>query len=196
MIPSSFPLSRVRRLAAAVLVAGSFGAALAGPALAADGWIVDPAKSTVGFTATQAGEPFKGTFKAFQADITFDPNDMNAGNVDVVFDTTQIETGDAQKDANLPTPNWFNAKAHPMATFTASNFSKTGDDSYVAKGELTIRDIAKPVTLPFTLTIDGNTAKMSGETTVKRTDFGIGTGVPVEMIGDDVVVTVSLTATK
>ncbi|MBB4304064.1 polyisoprenoid-binding protein YceI [Rhodobium orientis] len=192
----SLSLPRLARVASAIAVAALLGMPVHSAAAAASGWIVDPAKSTVGFTATQAGKPFTGTFNGFEADITFDPADMNAGNVDVVFDTTKIETGDAQKDANLPAPNWFNAKAHPMATFTASSFTKTGDDSYEAKGELTIRDIAKPVTLPFTLTVDGNSAKMSGKTTVKRTDFGLGTGVPVEMIGDDVIVTISLTATR
>ena len=196
MTPFSFSLSRLSRVASAIAIAVLLGMPIHGAAADASGWIVDHAKSTVGFTATQAGKPFTGTFKGFEADITFDPDNMNAGNVDVVFDTTAIETGDAQKDANLPAPNWFNAKAHPMATFTASSFTKTGDHSYEAKGELTIRDIAQPVTLPFTLTIDGNTAKMSGKTTVKRTDFDLGTGVPVEMIGDDVVVTVSLTATR
>ena len=182
-----------RRLAAPLALALLTG--FAAPAFAADHWTVAKDTSTITFTGTQAGAAFTGTFITWTADIAFDPADLAASAVTVTIETASAATGDVQKDANLPTPNWFNANAAPEATFVTDAIAKDGE-SYVATGTLTIRGIAKPVELPFTLAIDGDTAEMSGSTTVKRSDFGIGAGIPPEMIADAVTVAVKVSATR
>jgi len=168
---------------------------VAGTASAADSWTVEAANSRLAFEATQGGTAFVGTFGAWTAEIVFDPQDLAANKVSVAIDVTSAATGDAQRDASLPTPAWFDASGHPKAEFSATTFAKT-DTGYEASGTLTIRGIAKPVTLPFSLDISGDTAKMTGTTTVKRSDYELGGGIPLDMVGDDVTITVEVTAQR
>ena len=94
----------------------------------------------------------------------------------VTIDMTSAKTGDEQRDASLPAPDWFDADAHPKATFSAAKFEKTGEGAYVAHGTLDLRGVKKPVDLPFKLKIVGDKAQMTGQTSLDRTLFGVGQG--------------------
>ena len=182
------------------LFAGSLviAAALAGSiqVAAADTWTVKADASRLTFEAKQAGAAFSGAFPEWSADITFDPEDLAASKVAVIVDIATATTGDAQRDANLPTPNWFDAGTHPKAIFQSAAFKKNGDDTYEAAGDLTLRGITKPATLVFKLTIDGDAATMTGTAKLNRHDFEIGKGVPDQMIAPDVTVGVELSAAR
>ena len=108
------------------------------------------------------------------------------------------KTGDAQRDAALPTSDWFDAAGHPKAVFTATRFEKTGADRYVAHGKLSLRGVTKSIDLPFRLTIAGGKAKMSGDAGVDRVAFGVGQGefAATDQIPARVSVHVQLTATR
>lgn len=159
--------------ALALLTAGSLLAAT--PAIAAD-WVVDTAKSHLGFSGTQAGTPFTGTFKAFAATISFDPAHPEAGHAMVTIDVASAATGDPQKDEALPTADWFDAGKFPRAIFEATSFRPKGGDAYEAVGTLAIRDVKLPVALPFTLTVAGDTAHAAGRMELLRNKFGVGQG--------------------
>jgi len=146
-------------LVCAAVLAGAAGLA-SGPALAAD-WAVDAGASKLSFSGTQNGEAFSGKFARFAGTVTFDPAKPEA---------------DTQRDEALPQPEWFDAKKFPQAHFVASGFKAKGGDAYEADGQLSIRDIAQPVTLPFTLTITGDTAHAKGRAELVRTKFGVGQG--------------------
>lgn len=67
----------------------------------------------------------------------------------------------------------------------------------MAEGTLTIRDRTHPVTLPFTLEIEGDTARMQGATTLDRMRYDVGAGTPDEgTLGHAVEVRAELTATR
>ncbi|WP_264785676.1 YceI family protein, partial [Gluconobacter cerinus] len=85
-------------------------------------------------------------------------------------------TGDQQRDGALPGKDWFNVAGFPSAVFDAQSFRAMGGNSYEAVGTLTIRGISKPVTLPFTLDINGTTAHAKGHLDLVRSDFGVGQG--------------------
>ena len=85
-------------------------------------------------------------------------------------------TGDDQRDASLPAPDWFDTATHPKAVFTATRFEKVGEGRYVARGSLSLRGVSRPLSLPFRLTIDGDTATVRGVTSLDRTAFGVGQG--------------------
>lgn len=140
-------------------------------------WQVDPAASTLGFTGTQLGQPFKGRFEKFSADIDFDPTKPEqGGKVTVLIDMASARTGDAQRDGAMPETDWFAVKSFAQAKFEATSFRRTGDDAYEAVGTLTLRDVTKPLTLPFTLKPDGNATRAQGKVTLVRSDFGVGQG--------------------
>lgn len=169
----------------------------ADPAPASD-WSVDYGKSTLGFTATQAGKSFDGRFEKFDAKIIFDPADLPKASIDVTVDMTSAKTGDRQRDTALPDRDLFNAKAYPNAKFVSRDIEEAGSGEYVAHGALTIRDKTKDVDLPFSLEINENTAHATGGLTLVRTDFGVGQGelASDEWVAFDVDVKVDVTATR
>jgi cytochrome b561/polyisoprenoid-binding protein YceI len=160
-------------------------------------WAVQPG-GTLAFQASWSGTPIDGAFKSWNADILFDPDALDRSKVTVSIDIASAATGDAQRDSSLPTADWFDAAAHPKATFTASRFRKTGTDRYVADGRLTLRGVSRPLSLPFTLKIDGDTARASGTATLDRTAFGVGQGswAATDQIAGAVKVSFKLTAKR
>jgi polyisoprenoid-binding protein YceI len=178
--------------------------ALATPALAqapvpaAPAWTADKAVSRVGFRAAMNGAGFDGRFSRWDARINFDPNNLKASKVVATIDVSSAATGDGARDEALPSSDWFDAKRHPRATFTTRSIAANGPGKYVAQGDLTLRGVTRPVSLPFTLAINGDVAKMSGSTVLDRTAFGVGQGqwkdgsaVPVK-----VTVNVAITARR
>jgi len=107
-------------------------------------------------------------------------------------------TGDDQRDQSLPSGDFFDTAAHPKATFTATKFRKTGEDKFIADGTLGLRGVKKPLSLPFSLKIDGDTATARGVTTLDRTTFGVGQGewASTDEIAAKVKVSFAITAKK
>jgi len=138
-------------------------------------WAVQPG-STLGFTTAWSGEPIQGRFDRWTADIVFSPDDLDHSKVTVSIDMASARTGDDQRDASLPAPDWFDTANHPKAAFTATRFEQTGEGRYVARGQLSLRGASRPLSLPFRLTIDGDRATVRGVTSLDRTAFGVGQG--------------------
>ncbi len=161
-------------------------------------WTIDKAKSTLGFTASQSGTPFAGRFKTWDATIEFDPANPGAAHIVATIDVASATTGDAQKDEAMPQEDWFAADKFATATFDATGFTAKGGDAYETTGKLTLRGMAKDVTLPFTLTVAGDQAHATGKAKLVRTDFGVGQGSwsSGDMVALDVSVDVDLVATK
>lgn len=152
--------------------------AIAAPALAApaSSWVVDKGASKVGFTSSMSGEAFSGSFKRWDSAIRFDPKNLAGSSVTTTVDVTSAVTGDADRDESLPTAQWFSAASFPKATYTATKFTALGGNRYQADGTLTLRGVTKPVSLPFTLAITGNAAKMTSSINLNRSAFGVGSG--------------------
>ncbi len=165
------------------------------PASARD-WQVDPTTSTLGFVGTQSGAAFEGQFRTWSAQVTFDPATAE-GSVSVTVDTGSAITFNADRDGQIGSPVWFDVASFPQATWTANSFTRQGGNRYLADGTLTLKGVDAPVSLPFTLEIDGDQATVSGETSLTRTTFNVGTGqfASGDTIGLEVKVTVSLSAT-
>ncbi|UAL10324.1 YceI family protein [Caulobacter segnis] len=158
-------------------------------------WTVQKGAS-LGFTATWSGSAIEGQFKTWKADILFSPQALDRSKVTVTIDMASAATGDAQRDESLPSGDFFDTAAHPKAVFAASKFRKTGENKYVADGTLDLRGVKKPLSLPFTLKIDGDTATARGVTTLDRTTFGVGQGewASTDEIAAKVTVSFALTA--
>ncbi|MDB5526997.1 MAG: polyisoprenoid-binding protein [Devosia sp.] len=140
------------------------------------GWTLDPAKSQLGFSGTQIGTKFAGKFNRYDTEIMFDPDHLDASHIAVTVDLGSVVTEDTQRDTALPGKDWFDIAEFPQATFETTAIRKTGTSDYEAVGTLALRGVTKPLTLPFTLQIDGPTAHVTGQVTLVRTDFGVGQG--------------------
>ena len=198
-----FPL-----LFASFLYLLAFGAAwqIATPAPATQTAGAAPAAATAGanwqvqegalsITVKQMGSAVEGSFANWQAAIAFDesPTDGKNGQVEVVIDTTSLTLGSVTQQAK--DKDFFDTATFPEARFTADILpAATG---YEARGTLVLRGVEKPVTLPFTLVIEGDSARMEGEARLDRRDFGMGEKYPDESsVGFEVVAKVVLTATR
>ena len=133
-------------------------------------WQVDAAKSTLTFKCTYQNEGFDGTFKKFDATISYDAADPSKSKFDVTIDLTSVDTGSGERDDTLATTDFFDTAKTPKAHFVTESFAKNGD-AVEAKGNLTIRNKTKPVTLAVKFVETGKTATLgtSGAMTSERT---------------------------
>lgn len=174
---------------------------LAAPqARATSNWSAVKAPNAITWEGTEGGgKVFTGHCDVFEAEIVFDPADLAHSSVTVAIDMASCITGDTRKDTYLPQEGWFNVSGFPKAMFEAKSFRHEGGNKYVAEGALTLRGVTKPVTLPFTLDLDGEKAHAVGETTLQRLAFGVGGGSQLssnEVAGPDVKVKIDLHATR
>ena len=164
-------------------------------ATAGGNWTVT--HGTLGFSVKQMAATVTGDFTGWTAEISYD-DAARAGAVTVTIPLSGMTTGSVTPQA--AGPEFFDVAAHPTAIFKAAIFKAAiagADRQLAATGSLSLRGKAVPVTLPFTLTIDGDTATMTGQTTLDRRDFGMGPSYPDERtVGFKVIVDVALTAQR
>ena len=158
----------------AILLAAAI--ALLSPVAEAAQWKIDAAKSTLGVVVTWDREPFRASFKRWTAAIDFDPVELARAKADVAIDIASYASEDPENDKYRVGPNGLDVRRFAQARFVSKSFREVGPGRYEATADLTIHGITKEVKLPFTLTISGNSAHMTGELTLSRVDFGVGTG--------------------
>ena len=149
-------------------------------------------EGSLGFSIQQMGAAVTGTLPAWTAEITYDEA-TGEGSVTVTIDLTQLSLGAVTDQAKGP--EFFDVAAHPTAIFDAAIApAATGP---AATGTLTLRGAERPVTLPFTLAIQGDRATMQGKVTLDRREFGLGPSYADEKtVGFAAEVSVALTATR
>jgi cytochrome b561/polyisoprenoid-binding protein YceI len=160
----------------------------------AGNWSVED--GTLAITIRQLGQDVPGSFATWTADITFDPDPdaLNPGNVRVAIDIASLSLGQVTPQALGV--EFFDAATFPEAVFEADLVAMV-DNAYLADGHLSLKGIRVPVTLEFRLLIDGDTAQVSGRTTLDRRDYSIGPQMNDEAtLGFPVDVTVELTARR
>jgi polyisoprenoid-binding protein YceI len=177
-------------------------AALAQPVGAADQaavphYVLDPAKSSLDFTFLQAGAKNQGHFKRFTLGFDFSAANLAASRLEVTVEMTSVDTGDPERDDTLRGADLFAVAKFPQAHFIATAVSQTAA-GFEAVGKLTLRDVTREVRVPFTFrTATENGAAvgyMSGKTTLRRLDFGVGQGdwKATDQVGNDVAVSFAL----
>jgi polyisoprenoid-binding protein YceI len=154
--------------------------------------------SRLGFASAWGGQPVTGRFDRWRAEILFSPEALDRSRVTVSIDLASANTGDQQRDAVLPSADWFDAVAHPTAVFTATRFQKLGPDRYLAHGTLQLKGVSRPQDLAFRLKITGDRAEAMGSSSLERTAFRIGEGefAATDQIPGKVTVTVALKARR
>jgi polyisoprenoid-binding protein YceI len=142
---------------------------------AATSYSVDPAKSKLEFTFNQAGAQSKGQFARYTVNLTAPGGDVAAGKLDVTVDVNSLDTDDDERDGILRGEDLFDAKKFPTARYTAEKLTKTAA-GFEATGKLTIRNVTKDLKVPLTFKPGAGGAQLSGKTSIKRLDFGVGQG--------------------
>ncbi len=161
-------------------------------------WTLDPVHSEVTFKIKHLMiANVSGEFKQFAIEAETEDEDFTTAKVNFTADIDSITTGNEQRDGHLKSDDFFNAEKYPQLKFTVTKYEDVDDDgSYELYGNLTIRDITKPVKLEVEfggVTKDpwGNTRAgftISGK--INRKEFGLKWNAATEtggvVVSDDV----------
>ena len=120
-----------------------------------------------------------GTFKDFDGDFSYDPENPEASKVQVKIKTASIDSNHAERDKHLRTADFLNTSKHPESSFVSTKVVSTGEGTADITGDFTLNGITKPVTLKAEFIGAGEDpwggyrAGFSGTTELKLADFGI-----------------------
>ncbi len=151
-------------------------------------WILDPAHTTLTFEARHMMiAKVRGAFQKAEGRIVV-PDDPRQTEVEVVVETASVDTGVEDRDNHLRSADFFDVEQFPTMTFRGNGVSIT-DDGYVLRGTLTIRDVTRPLDLPFEFhggIVDpyGNPRiAVSAQTEIDRTEWGLTWNMALEAGG-------------
>lgn len=167
-------------------------------------WKIDPTHSELSFTIRHMVSKVRGQFDAWRGTILADPADWNTASVEVVAQTSTIDTNNERRDADLRSDNHFDADANPTVTFKSTKVTRFAGDSVTVAGNLTMHGITRPVVLRGHLNgITGVPGKrragFEAETTINRKDFNMTWNRIVEgssMVGDEVRIEIDIAAVE
>ncbi|WP_297006389.1 YceI family protein [uncultured Corynebacterium sp.] len=168
---------------------------------------IDPAHSEIGFTARHAMvTKVRGSFTDFTGTATTGTG-LEGASISVEIDAASIDTRNADRDGHVKSADFFDVENFPKITFTSTSVTAAGDDDeLVVTGDLTIKDVTRPVTVNFEFdgeVVDpwGNTrVGFEGSTEINRTDFGLTWNAPLKtdgvLVSEKIKLNFDISATK
>lgn len=160
-------------------------------------WVLDPAHSEVQFKVKHLViSTVTGTFKVFGGEIETSNEDFQDAKINFSVDTNSIDTNQADRNGHLKSDDFFATEKYPTMNFVSNSFKKVDGNEYKLSGDLTIRDVTKPVELTAELggiMVDpyGNTKagfEVNGK--INRKEFGLMWSAVTEaggvVVSDDV----------
>lgn len=148
----------------------------------------------------------RGVFEKFSGSIEYDENNPANTRVDVTIETASINTREPQRDNHLRSDDFFQSDVYPAMTFTGSGVEMTGTNSALLHGNLTIRDIIRPVVLKVEFL--GSSKSPWGSTSfgfeahaiINRKDWGLIWNQALEtgglLVGEEVEINIELELVK
>lgn len=166
-------------------------------------FIVDASHSNIGFEVKHMMvSKVKGSFDAYTAEVdAADLTDLTTANIAFTFDVASINTRSEDRDNHLKSGDFFDVEKYPNITFKSTKIEKDGDD-YEVTGDLTIKDVTKPVTFeveyggkgvnPWGVDVYG----FEAEAKINREEFGLTWNAALEtggvLVGKDIKIKVEL----
>ena len=162
-------------------------------------WTVDKVHSNVKFTVSHmVVSEVEGSFKMFDGSLVASKADLSDAVVNFTVDVASINTDNGMRDDHLKGDDFFNVEKFPKMTFVSKSMKPLGGNKYQLTGDLTIRDVTKPVTFDVTYGGQINTGKgvkagFKAKTTIDRLAFGQKFNPAIEagpVVGKDVEITI------
>ncbi len=147
--------------------------------MAAQTWQIDKAHSDIHFTVRHMViTKVRGRFLKWDGTLAIDEQDWSKSRVDIAIDAASISTNDEKRDGHLKSADFLDAEKFPKVTFKSTKIAPAGGDKLNVTGDLTIRDVTKPVTIaverlgkakdPW----GNNKIAFNGKLTIERDEFG------------------------
>jgi polyisoprenoid-binding protein YceI len=151
-------------------------------------WSIDPAHTSAEFVGRHLMvTKVRGGFGAVTGtiDVADDPRESS---VEIVIETASVSTGDEDRDGHIKSGDFFDVESFPQMSFVSTAVEPIGN-SWNLIGDLTIKDVTKPITIEFGFNgiVDdpwGNSkAAFSGTATILREDWGLNWNVALDAGG-------------
>jgi polyisoprenoid-binding protein YceI len=151
-------------------------------------YVQAPSGSSLNFTFTQLDAESTGRFKSFATEFLYDEKNPAAGSLEVTIEIGSLDTQDGERDEALKGTDLFGVATWPRATFVSRSMTKNTAGGIDVLGRLTLRGVTKDLRLPIALKPTASGLELSGQTSLKRLDFGVGQGEwqSTESVGDEV----------
>jgi polyisoprenoid-binding protein YceI len=153
-------------------------------------YTLDPAHTRVGFMARHAMvTKVRGWFKDLEGSGYFDADDATKSNLKLTIKAESIDTGNADRDTHLRSNDFFDMENYPEIRFESTKVEKVDDEHYRVTGDLTIKDVTRPITIPFELSgpvqdpWGSQRIGLEGKVEVNRKDWGVNFNVALEAGG-------------
>jgi len=170
-------------------------------------WVLDPSHTLIEFSVKHMMfATVKGRFAAFTGSFVGDLADLSTGTLSVEIASDSVDTREEKRDGHLRSADFFDVENHPTVAFTSNSITRQNDESYVVKGDLTIRGITQPATLNLIYEGSGKDpwgnekAGFSLTGGVNRKDFGLVWNAALEaggvLVGDQVKMEIHAQAMK
>ena len=180
---------------------GGLVLAVALPAAAQETYVLDPAHSRPTFEVHHLGYSTQfGMFEKVAGKVSVD-RAAKKGSVDITIDAASVRTFDARLDGAVKGEKFFNVEKFPTIAFKSASLHFDGDRLVAVDGELTMLGVTKPLTLKVVAFKCGeqpfNKKAMCGGDatgTLKRSEWGMTTGVTSLTPGDEVTLRVPFEA--
>ena len=175
--------------------------AVAAPAagLAQSTWNLDPNHTHSSFTIRHLViTNVRGEFGKTTGTIVLDEKDVTKSTVEAAIETATIDTRVTDRDNHLRSPDFFDVAKYPAMTFKSTKVEKAGEGKLKVTGNLTIKNVTKPVVLDVTGPTKeikdpwGNVRRgVSAVTKINRQEFGLTWSKTIEagpVVGDEVTI--------
>ena len=139
----------------------------------AENWKVKSAEAKVTFSVKGPFGTVNGSFAGLKANIEFDAKHPENGSLSASVDVKTINTGIGLRNSDLKKEKYFNAEKYPLISFKSKSIEKT-EKGFKAEGTLTLKDVSKPVSIPFTFIGNGNDGVFKGDFDINREDYNVG----------------------
>jgi polyisoprenoid-binding protein YceI len=154
-----------------------------------------PKNTTVQFVGTHVGpdpNPRIGYFTKFDGELTLDEATNALKGATLNIETPSLITPIGRLTGHLQSPDFFDVREYPEATFKSTKIDVTdaARGRYKMTGQLTIRDVTKPISFPVTLTTTDVGAVLASKFKLKRSDFGMTFGP--DRVVDEVAMSVTI----
>ena len=148
---------------------------------------IDASHSRVGFSARHAMvTKVRGSFNDYTGSATVADG---AATISIDINVASVDTRSADRDGHLQSPDFFDVANFPKITFASTSVKDSGSDKLAVEGNLTIKDVTKPITIEFeytgTATDPFGNARygFEGAAEINRKDFGLTWNAALETGG-------------
>lgn len=146
----------------------------------------------------------RGKFASVDGTLSLDEENPSASSGTFTVEVASLNTGVDQRDGHLRSADFFDAETYPTMTFASTKVQSKGGNDYLVTGDLTIKDVTKPVT--FEVEYLGQYAAMNGTQhagfhatgKINREEFGLTWNVALEsggwLVGKDIKIEIDVAA--